>query len=119
MESLRKGSRPTASASVDLSSAAADGPIPYSVPDITGLYSKDGLTRVAGNWKLYQKLLHQFSSSASDAPAQTATGESDFVETHHAARRPLFVDGKWPTFEKLVQDYSFAEAQGHWDLALN
>jgi HPt (histidine-containing phosphotransfer) domain-containing protein len=38
-------------------------------------------------------------------------GASDFIETHYAALRPLFAEGEWPPFEKLVQGYSFADAQ--------
>ena len=47
---------------------------------------------------------------------------SDFVATNRAALRPLFSDEAWPQFERLLTDYSFAEAQTrlenalqHWD----
>ena len=43
---------------------------------------------------------------------------SDFVETNHAALRPLFGDGEWPDFEKLVQGYAFADAQARLEQAL-
>ncbi len=36
---------------------------------------------------------------------------ADFIETHQAALRPLFNEGTWAEFEKLVQGYSFAEAR--------
>jgi signal transduction histidine kinase/CheY-like chemotaxis protein len=35
----------------------------------------------------------------------------DYVETHHAALRPLFTDAAWPAFEELVRGYAFADAQ--------
>ena len=45
-------------------------------------------------------------------------GAGDFIEAHHAALRPLFGDGTWTEFEKLVQDYAFADAQARLDQAL-
>jgi two-component system sensor histidine kinase/response regulator len=38
-------------------------------------------------------------------------GATDFIEANGAALRPLFGDGTWPQFEKLVQGYAFADAQ--------
>jgi hypothetical protein len=38
-----------------------------------------------------------------------AAGE--FVEANRSVLRPLFDDGKWTDFEKLISDYSFSEAQ--------
>jgi len=38
-------------------------------------------------------------------------GAADFIETKRNALQPLFADGAWADFEKLVQSYSFAEAQ--------
>ena len=38
-------------------------------------------------------------------------GATDFVQANQAALRPLFGDAGWPEFEKLVQDYAFADAQ--------
>jgi PAS domain S-box-containing protein len=189
-----------------------------ALPDIEGLDAKDGLSRVAGNQKLYLKLLRQFAeqqgpvvTQISDAlskgdvtlaerlahtlkgvagnigakPVQLAAGEleklirgkadssevgsakqkvsavlapllskmeavlksnssqpapqvavavnpaqsreaagqlqkllsefdpgaADFVESNQAALRPLFAGDSWTAFEKLVQSYSFADAQ--------
>ena len=45
-------------------------------------------------------------------------GAADFVETNHAALRPLFDDGTWQEFEKLVQGYAFADAQAQLEQAL-
>ncbi len=40
------------------------------IPSVEGLNSVEGLLRVAGNRKLYLKLLRQFSAQQSDAPGQ-------------------------------------------------
>jgi PAS domain S-box-containing protein len=53
------------------------------------------------------KLLSEFDPSA-----------ADLVETHYAALLPLFADGTWTQFEKLVQGYSFADAQTQLEQAL-
>jgi two-component system sensor histidine kinase/response regulator len=45
-------------------------------------------------------------------------GATDFVEANHAALSPLFGDGMWPEFEKLVQNYAFADAQVQLDQAV-
>ena len=45
-------------------------------------------------------------------------GAADFIETNHAALRPLFDDDAWEPFEKLVQGYAFADAQAQLDLAV-
>jgi two-component system sensor histidine kinase/response regulator len=45
-------------------------------------------------------------------------GAADFIETNRAALQPLFPDGTWPEFEKLVQGYSFADAQAQLERAL-
>jgi two-component system sensor histidine kinase/response regulator len=42
------------------------------LPSIAGLDTKDGLARVAGNRRLYLKLLRQFIAQQGDAPAQIA-----------------------------------------------
>ena len=42
------------------------------IPAVEGLHSDEGLGRVAGNKKLYMKLLRQFSLQQADAPAQIA-----------------------------------------------
>jgi two-component system, sensor histidine kinase and response regulator len=38
-------------------------------------------------------------------------GAADFIETNRPALQPLFPDDSWSGFEKLVQGYSFADAQ--------
>jgi hypothetical protein len=43
---------------------------------------------------------------------------SDFLATNRAALRPLFSDDAWPQFERLLADYSFAEAQTRLEEAL-
>ena len=42
------------------------------VPAVEGLHSAEGLLRVAGNRKLYLRLLRQFSAEQAEAPAQIA-----------------------------------------------
>jgi signal transduction histidine kinase/DNA-binding response OmpR family regulator len=42
---------------------------------------------------------------------------TDFLAANRATLRPLFADETWPQFEKLVQDYSFADAQQKLDQA--
>jgi PAS domain S-box-containing protein len=45
-------------------------------------------------------------------------GAAEFVEAKQAVLRSLFNDSTWPQFQKLVQDYAFAEAQGQLEHAL-
>jgi hypothetical protein len=45
-------------------------------------------------------------------------GAADFIEANHAALRPLFAGEAWTQFEKLVQGYSFADAQAQLEQAL-
>jgi CheY-like chemotaxis protein len=45
-------------------------------------------------------------------------GAADFLESNHAVLRPLFAGETWTPFEKLVQGYSFAEAQARLEQAL-
>ncbi len=45
-------------------------------------------------------------------------GAADFLEANTAAVRPLFAGDTWTQFEKLVQSYSFADAQAHLGQAL-
>jgi two-component system sensor histidine kinase/response regulator len=47
-------------------------PQPSDLPGIDGLDTKDGLSRVAGNRKLYLKLLRQFLDQQGTAPTQIA-----------------------------------------------
>ncbi len=44
-------------------------------------------------------------------------GAVDFIEAKQEALRPLFPGETWRQFEKLVQNYSFAEAQAQLELA--
>jgi two-component system, sensor histidine kinase and response regulator len=43
---------------------------------------------------------------------------ADFLEANYAALRPLFGNGTWVQFEKLVQAYAFSEAQVELEHAL-
>ncbi|HEY0551127.1 MAG TPA: response regulator [Verrucomicrobiae bacterium] len=54
-----------------------------------------------------QKLLSEFDP-----------GAADFIETNRTALDPLFVGDAWAPFEKMVQDYSFAEAQSRLEEVL-
>jgi HPt (histidine-containing phosphotransfer) domain-containing protein len=53
------------------------------------------------------KLLSEFDS-----------GAADFVETNRTILRPLFAGETWTQFEKLVQSYSFGDAQAQLEQAL-
>ncbi len=50
--------------------------------------------------------------------AEFDPGSADFIETNQAVLRALFADGAWAEFEKLVQGYSFADAQTQLEQAL-
>jgi signal transduction histidine kinase/DNA-binding response OmpR family regulator/HPt (histidine-containing phosphotransfer) domain-containing protein/CHASE3 domain sensor protein len=45
-------------------------------------------------------------------------GASGFIAANRAVLRPLFSDDGWQQFERLVSDYSFAEAQSQLEEAL-
>ena len=45
-------------------------------------------------------------------------GAVEFIEANQAALQPLFAGDGWPQFEKLVQGYSFADAQTQLEQAL-
>ena len=45
-------------------------------------------------------------------------GAADFIEKNAGTLQPIFNNGKWTEFEKLVQGYSFADAQGQLEAAL-
>src|SRR5439155_14046837 len=49
-----------------------EGSDDLEIPIVEGLNSAEGLLRVAGNRKLYGKLLRQFSVQQSEAPGQIA-----------------------------------------------
>jgi hypothetical protein len=53
-----------------------------------------------------QKLLAEFDP-----------GAADFIEANQSALRPLFTGDSWAEFEKLVQSYSFADAQAQLEQA--
>ena len=44
---------------------------------------------------------------------------ADFIARNRPALRPLFAGDAWPQFEKLVQDYAFADAQALLERALS
>ncbi len=44
-------------------------------------------------------------------------GAADFLEANQAALRPLFCGERWAQFEKLVQSYSFGDAQAQLEQA--
>jgi CheY-like chemotaxis protein len=50
--------------------------------------------------------------------AEFDPGAADFIEANQASLCPLFADGMWPQFEKLVQGYSFADAQTQLESAM-
>jgi two-component system, sensor histidine kinase and response regulator len=50
--------------------------------------------------------------------AECDPGAADFLQSNRALLRPLFVGERWPAFEKLVQDYGFADAQAQLEQAL-
>ncbi len=70
-------SDPSPSPSVGREPAATFGDAPkpsdHELPSIAGLDTKDGISRVAGNRKLYLKLLRQFMEQQAPAPAQITT----------------------------------------------
>ncbi len=45
-------------------------------------------------------------------------GAADFIEENRTALRPLFIGERWTKFAKLVQSYSFADAQAQLEQAL-
>jgi signal transduction histidine kinase/DNA-binding response OmpR family regulator/HPt (histidine-containing phosphotransfer) domain-containing protein/HAMP domain-containing protein len=45
-------------------------------------------------------------------------GAADYIESNSQALRPLFAGDDWAQFEKLVQGYSFADAQSRLEQAL-
>jgi CheY-like chemotaxis protein len=49
---------------------------------------------------------------------ETDPTASDFLAAHQSALRPLFTPEDWQQFERLLDDYSFAEAQARLEQAL-
>jgi hypothetical protein len=74
-------------------------------PPAAALMIDPGQTRTAATQ--LTKLLSEFDS-----------GAVEFIETNHRVLQALFTDHKWPAFEKLVQDYAFAEAQAQLEQAI-
>ena len=50
--------------------------------------------------------------------AEFDPGAAEFIAANGAALQPLFDDGQWSEFEKLVQGYSFADAQTRLEQAM-
>jgi len=73
-----------AAAAIPPSGATTQKPTPVAdpIPEVEGLDTQDGLSRVAGNRKLYLKLLRQFVAQQGLAPAQ-------IVEALDRGDRPL------------------------------
>jgi signal transduction histidine kinase/CheY-like chemotaxis protein/HAMP domain-containing protein len=46
-------------------------------------------------------------------------GAADFIADNRAALGPLFADGDWTAFERLVHDYAFSDAQAQLEAALH
>jgi len=50
--------------------------------------------------------------------SESDPGTAEFIEANQAVLRSLLPGDAWPQFEKLVQDYAFAEAQAQLEQAL-
>jgi PAS domain S-box-containing protein len=85
-----------------LDSATPAAPVPASVPPaaVDPAQTRDAAAQLA-------KLLAEFDP-----------GAVEFVEGHNAALRALFAGETWAAFEKLVQNYAFADAQVQLEQAL-
>ncbi len=46
-------------------------------------------------------------------------GAADFIDANRAALGPLFADGAWAAFERLIHDYAFSDAQEQLEDALH
>jgi signal transduction histidine kinase/DNA-binding response OmpR family regulator len=78
-EAVARYYRPATGASISVPAiaeasalAAEADDVVIKIPDVEGLNSVDGLLRVAGNRKLYLKLLRQFCTQKADSPQQIA-----------------------------------------------
>ena len=71
----------------------------------------DNVVVATGVFQHEHPIVPEFASELDPAAA-------DFIEANHAALRPLFDVAIWPEFEKLVQEYAFADAQAHLEHAL-
>ena len=79
---------------------ASDIPAPAAAPPADPAQTRAAATQLT-------KLLSEFDS-----------GAVEFIEANHAALRPLFAGEAWQAFEKLVQDYAFADAQAKLEQSL-
>jgi two-component system sensor histidine kinase/response regulator len=104
-------------------SPPANGSAESALPKVDGLDCADGLRRVAGNEKLYVKLLRQFASQQADAVAQirTALASNDRESATRLAHTLKGVAGNLGAgsvqavaaeIEKLLRDGSPIEANG-------
>ncbi|HZN56808.1 MAG TPA: PAS domain S-box protein [Planctomycetota bacterium] len=50
--------------------------------------------------------------------SESDPGAGDYLEAHQASLRPFFEDAVWKELGTMVQNYAFAEAQGHVDRVL-
>ncbi len=84
----------------ELNPPASEIPAPAAAPPADPAQTRAAATQLT-------KLLSEFDS-----------GAVEFIEANHAALRPLFAGEAWPAFEKLVQDYAFADAQAKLEQSL-
>jgi two-component system, sensor histidine kinase and response regulator len=100
--------------------SAVPTPIPEDLPSVEGLDTKDGLTRVAGNRKLYLKLLRQFAEQQGSSVEQinVALAQGDNALAERLAHTLKGVAGnigakavQTPAgaLEKLIRDRAAAE----------
>lgn len=98
---------------VEIQKLPAKGKESDEIPNIEGLDTKDGLTRVAGNQKLYLKLLRQFVDQQASAPQliAEALASKDFLTAERHAHTVKGVAGNLgareiqqvaSTLEKLI-----------------
>jgi two-component system, sensor histidine kinase and response regulator len=104
--------------------AATQQVVACLVPLVTGLRAALELTGAGAQ--------QPSATSAPPSPAQSRAtaarlsallseldpGAADFLETNHAALRPLFDDGSWREFEGLVHGYAFEDAQAQLSQAI-
>ena len=101
------------------SSAKDHPPAPRELPSVEGLDTKDGLMRVAGNLKLYLKLLRQFAEQQGPAVGQVsaalARGDSALAERLAHTLKGVAgnigaksVQAAAGTLEKLIRDRAAA-----------
>jgi two-component system sensor histidine kinase/response regulator len=83
-----------------LSSAAAEPAAATSAPMVDPAKTRETAAQLS-------QLLSEFDP-----------GAADFIEANRATLQPLFHDGTWAEFEKLVQGYAFADAQAQLEQAL-